>query len=86
MKAHYRTRNGRIVFEVEGDTQKAVFRAIAELQQVFECDEACGCCGSAEIQLNVGTVDDNDYYGFVCVKCGAELSLGQHKKGGTLFP
>jgi len=86
MKAHYRTLNGRLVFEVEGDTQKSLFKAIAELQEIFECDDACGCCGSPHIRLNVRTIDGNDYYGLVCISCGAELAMGQHRNGRTLFP
>jgi len=86
MKAHYRTFNGRLLFEVEGDTQKALIRAIAELQEIFEAEACCGCCSSQSIHLNVRTVEGNDYYGLVCVDCGAELSLGQHKNGRTLFP
>jgi len=31
MKAHYHTMNGRLVFEVDGDTPKAVFKAITIL-------------------------------------------------------
>ena len=86
MKAHYRTLNGRLVFEVEGDTHKALFKAIAELQEIFECDVSCGCCGSQAIHLGVRTIEGNDYYGLACAACGAELSLGQHKNGRTLFP
>lgn len=43
MKAHYRTRNGRMTFEVESESQKGIFRGIAELQAVFEADWKCGC-------------------------------------------
>jgi hypothetical protein len=32
MKAHCRTLNGRLVFELEADTQKALFKVIAELE------------------------------------------------------
>ena len=31
-------------------------------------------------------MEDNDYYEMRCLSCGAALSYGQHKKGGTLFP
>ena len=46
MKAHYKTRSGRITFEVEGQTPKDLFKAIAEFQEIFESDSACGCCQS----------------------------------------
>ena len=32
------------------------------------------------------TVEGNDYFELKCTDCGAVLSFGQHKKGGTLFP
>lgn len=88
VKAHYRTFNGRLVFEVEGETQKAkaIVKAICELHQIFEGLSSCGCCDSTEIRLNLRTVESNEYYGWLCSKCGAELSLGQHKNGRTLFP
>lgn len=85
MKAHYRAFGGRLVFEVEGETQKALIKAIADLQEVFESESACALCNSEVIRLNVRSVEGNDFYGWVCSACGAELALGQHKIGGTLF-
>jgi len=85
VKAHYRTMNGRLTFEVEGDSEKALFKAIAQLQEIFECDDSCGCCNSPAIHFSVRTIDGNDYYGLLCASCGGELSLGQHKNNRTLF-
>lgn len=85
MKAHYRTRNGRIVFEIEAQTQKGLFREVAMLQDVFEADENCGACGSTNVRLQYRCIDANDYYSMACCDCGAELRFGQHKQGGTLF-
>lgn len=85
MKAHFRTRNNRITFEIEGDTQKALFRGIAELQQVFEADDTCGVCNSADIRFCVRVIEDNEYYELRCQACDGQLSFGQHKKGGSLF-
>ena len=59
MKAHYRTRSGRITIEVEGQTPKDLFRAIAEFQEIFESDSMCGCCQSVTIRFRVRTVDEN---------------------------
>lgn len=86
MKAHYKTRNGRLVFEIEGDTPKAIFRGVADLQNLFESDDACGCCSGTNLQYRVRTIDDNDYYELFCMDCSAALNYGQHKKGGGLFP
>jgi hypothetical protein len=84
MKAHYKTRNGRMTFEVEGDI-KGIFRAVSELQEVFEPDEQCEACQGKDFHYRCRTVEDNDYYEIVCAHCTATLSLGQTKKG-SLFP
>ena len=85
MKAHYRTANGRITIEVEGGTQKELFKAVADVQEVFDADARCGDCQSADIAFRVREVDDNQYYELHCRNCQARLSFGQHKQGGTLF-
>lgn len=85
MKATYRTQDGRITFDVTGETAKDLFKAIAQIQASFEADSTCGLCSSNNIQLNVRSIDDNEYYALLCVDCGATLGFGQHKKGGTLF-
>jgi hypothetical protein len=85
MKAHYKTGNGRIVIEIQGETVKDVFRAIAQAQEVFEAAHTCGSCNSEDIRFQVRTVEDNDFYELVCLECRAQLHFGQHKKGRTLF-
>lgn len=86
MKAHYRTRNNRIVVELQADTQKALFRAISQTQDVFEAADNCGQCGSDNLKFSVRTVEEHDYYELLCLGCRATLKFGQHKKGDTLFP
>lgn len=88
MKAHYRTKNGQITVEVNGETIKDVVKQIAIAQEVLEAETACGMekCHSTNIRFQVRTVDDNEYYELVCNDCGARFEFGQHKKGGTLFP
>lgn len=89
MKAHYKTANGRLTFEVEGPDQKILFRQVAALQETFEAENSCGVCNSTNIRFQVRDVDDNDFYELVCKEslCRARFSFGQHKgKGGTLFP
>jgi hypothetical protein len=91
MKCKYTSANGRLSFEVEADTQKAIFQKVADLQEVFEADEACGCCGSDHIRFRVRQSESRatgakcDYYELHCHACGARLSFGQHQSGGTLF-
>lgn len=86
MEAQYKTRNGRLLIKVEGETQKALFKELAAAQEVFEAESDCGCCKSTDIHFRVREVDGNEYYELVCTTCGAVFSFGQHKKNNTLFP
>jgi len=86
MEILYRTRNGRFTFKVEAPTEKAGWERIAQLEDVFEADDTCGCCGCTNIRHRVRTHQDNKYYELRCLECNAQLSFGQHKTGDTLFP
>lgn len=87
MKVRYKALGGKLEFEVEGSTEKELFKSIAKLEEVFH-GEPCGCCGKNNVRLQVRTVEDNDFFELKCEEkgCGASLSFGQHKKGGSLFP
>jgi ribosomal protein L40E len=85
MKLNYKTGNGKISVEFEGDSQKDLFGQIAAFQEVFE-ETKCGKCGSENLRFVVRTVDENDYYELRCMDCGAKLAFGVNKKGGGLFP
>ncbi len=85
MKMHYKTHGGKMTFEIEGETQRALFAGIAQVQEVFEADFECGCCGNEAIRFLVRSVNDNEFFELECIQCRARLSFGQHKKGGTLF-
>lgn len=71
--------------EIEGNTQVELFQKIADFQEVFD-EPGCGSCKSDNYRFSVREVDDNKYYELVCNDCGCKLSLGQNKKGGSLFP
>ena len=77
--------NDKLEFELEGNGQKEIFKELAMVQEIFS-EKKCGVCGSENIKFVVRVVDDNEYYELRCMDCGALLSYGQHKKGGTLFP
>lgn len=77
--------NDKLEFELEGAGQKEIFKELAMVQEIFS-EKKCGVCGSENIKFVVRTVEDNEYYELRCMDCGAVLSYGQHKKGGTLFP
>ena len=79
MKVNYKTINGRLSVELEGDSQRDIFQEIARFQEVFE-ETVCGKCGSDNIRFVVRNVDDNLYYELRCADCGAKLSFGSHKK------
>jgi len=86
MKLRYKA-NNKLEFEVEGSGQKEIFKEIAAIQEIFG-EDSCGLCGNNNVKFIVRNVDGNDYFELKCCdhKCGAILSFGQHKKGGTLFP
>jgi hypothetical protein len=84
MKAKYKV-GDKLEFELDGAGQKELFKEIASIQEIFG-ETKCGICGSENIKFVVRVVDDNEYYELRCMDCGAILSYGQHKKGGTLFP
>ena len=84
MKLHYKA-SDKLTFEVEGSGQKEVFKELAIIQEIFG-EEKCGLCESTNLKFVVRSVEGNDYYELRCSECGAVLSFGQHKKGGTLFP
>lgn len=77
--------NDKLSFEFEGDDQKAIFKQIAVVQEVFD-ENKCGECGNADLRFVVRTVEENDFYEIQCKKCYSKLTFGQHKKGKTLFP
>ena len=84
MKLRYRV-GDKLEFEIEASGQKEVFKELALIQEIFG-EESCGMCDSSSIKFLVRSVEGNDYYELRCNGCGAILSFGQHKKGGTLFP
>lgn len=86
MKVTYSSKNGRLSIQLDGDSQKDVFRQISSFQEVFE-ESSCGACSSEDLRFVVRTVDDNNFYELHCNKCYSRLAFGQHKnKEGTLFP
>lgn len=88
MKAHYKTANGRLTFEVQGESAKELFSQVATLQEVFEAESVCGVCQGQDLRFQMREVDDFKFYELVCRKpgCFARFSFGQAKKGGGLFP
>jgi hypothetical protein len=86
MKAIYRTKDNRISFELTGETPKELFKAISNIQEVFEAESSCGCCQGTVLQYRVREDNDgNEYYELACLHCYAKFSFGQNKKGGGLF-
>lgn len=91
-KAHYRTGNGRLVFEIIGDTAKDVFEGIAGVQEIFEADSKCGCCGSQDIGFRVRETSKGakqfKFYELSCNApgCRARFEFGQSTDMKNLFP
>jgi hypothetical protein len=90
MKAHYRSANGRLVFEIEGASPKALFEQIALVQDVFEAEDKCGQCGSSNIRFRLRNVKtqakDARYFELRCMDCWAQFDYGQSQDTVNLFP
>ncbi len=71
---------------IEEDKQADLWEAQASMEEVFG-EFQCGKCQGKNLRHIVRkNADDAKFYELVCVKCGARLAMGVHKKGGTLFP
>ena len=58
---------------------------IASAQEVF-AERHCGKCKGQDLHFRVRKNNSNEFFELLCQGCGAVLSYGVHKAGGTLFP
>ena len=73
-----------IMIEEDVKSQADAFAFLARTMEVFS--QTCGKCGNSKgLRFVVRDVDGCLFYECRC-SCGARLSFGQHKTGGTLFP
>src|SRR5512146_1197673 len=90
MEVQYKSRKGRFFFKLEAATHKELFEGIADLQDIFEADDACGMCGKQNIRFKVRESKKGNqvfkYFELVCGDCGARFDFGQTQAGGSLFP
>lgn len=97
MKLTYTSRNGRMVVEIDADTQTDLFEQLAAFQEIFE-DDTCSAKQKGNIvksDLTRFVVRENKegdkFYEKVCEDWDAGLfgykkQYGCRKKGGGLFP
>ncbi len=86
MIARYRTKNGQITFELNGQDAKDVFRQLASVQEVFDVEHKCGMCNSQDIRFLARKVDKFDFYELECRECRARFAFGQSLDKVSLFP
>lgn len=90
MECQYRTRDGRLIFTIEGAGHKDIFESIASLQEVFESDESCGVCSRSNLRFVVRTAKKGakefTYFELRCSDCGARFEFGQAQDMKSLFP
>jgi hypothetical protein len=88
MKASLKLRSNLIV-EVEAESQRDLFAAIASAYEVF-AQRQCGLCACAELVPVYRTVTQGkkafEYAEWTCTACHARLNLGAMIEGGRLFP
>lgn len=90
MKVNYKSKNGRLVVELEAESQKGLWAQLAAFQETFE-ESVCGKCGSDDLKYVVRKTTDGkkeyDYHELRCNKCGAKLAFGVlNDDSGRLFP
>ncbi len=87
MKAFVTAMGGRVRFEAEADSPKALWKKLSLVQGIFDAASACGVCGKTDIRYNHRVAKGFDFYELVCSdpQCNARLSFGQNKEGGGLF-
>ena len=85
MKLTFKTRTGCLIEISQVDSEKDLFRAVANLQAIFAAEDACGCCQSTDISYRTRIIDDNEYFDLICNACSASFRFGQTRKG-SLFP
>lgn len=85
MKAQVKVQGARIAIEVEASGIKELFEKVARVDEVFNAEPQCGLCGNMDTRFSFRVVKGYNYYEMAC-HCGAQLSFGQHKEGGGLWP
>ena len=80
MQVHYRSRNGRLTFAVEAGNPKEAFESIANLQDVFETEDACGLCKSSDTRFRVREAKGSKYYELRCAASNAQFRFGQNRR------
>ncbi len=83
MKVMFSAGSARV--EVEGKDAKDCFTQIAGAMEVFR-NTKCGKCGCPDVVPQVRENDGNHFYELKCSNCAAELSFGQKKIDGSLYP
>lgn len=87
MKVLYKSTGGKFTVEFSADSQKDIFREIAQFQEIFETNNKHepGCGGDTLFNYRV-TPGGDSYFEKRCTKCGMTYAYGQKKKGEVLFP
>lgn len=86
MQVEYKV-SDKITLSDEADTQVEAFKILAAWEEIYGPRE-CGLCKS-DVYYRVRKNKDEDEFPEVVCKnfnCKAVLALGQHKKGGGLYP
>ena len=78
--------DGKVSFEVEGDSEAEIFKQIARVQEVFDHNK-CGKCGHDHTKYVCRIdKDENDWLEVVCQECRAKVIFGRAKKGVIIYP
>lgn len=84
MKIRFRV-NARVTVEADVNDMKQGFHFVSEVQESMGAGP-CGHCESANVAPSFRQAQGYDFYSLVCQDCGHELSFGQRRDDGGLFP
>ena len=76
--------SAKVIVEVEAETVRDAFAALASAHEVFSQDK-CGLCGSDKVVFEKREIEGNAYHSMKCTACRVCLDFGSHKVGGGLF-
>ncbi len=76
----------QLTFELDAEGARELFQQVAQIQEVFEAETACGLCQSEDIRYGYRVSGDYQFYELVCRKCSAQFRFGQKKQTLELFP
>lgn len=82
---NYKSKDGRFTTQFSGDGLNQIFESLSKFQEVFEKNNVCKACNSANVLFNTRKVQKSKFYEKKCADCGAALTYHSNEEGGGLY-